>query len=1203
MNLHLRLKRLCAGVLIFAFLGNILVAPPAYAQPPALRADRPGGELFLPQPGTRVALSPAFNPPVLKGIKVHPDNPFRFDFILDKGDSSDSPPLVGGVRGGGNQEQLKEEAKRLIKYFLASLTVPEKDLWVNLSPYEKDRIVPQNFGLTEMGRDLLAQDYLLKQITASLIYPEDEFGKKFWKKVYEEAAKKFGTTNIPVNTFNKVWIVPEKAVVYENAQAGTAYVVESKLKVMLEEDYLAVEKNRSQSGDMLRKPEGIATCPQAGCQANQGSNARANTLGSQIIREIVIPQLTKEINENKNFAQLRQVYNSLILATWYKKKIKDSILNKVYADKNKISGLTPTRGHVAEARRDRNVSPSTLPSDAGLNVKAPEGTNDVDYIYNQYLTAFKKGVYNYIKEEQDPVTQQTIPRKYFSGGYAGAPKITMASDKQALFVINKDNSQTAIVEARLDQAMTGGLRSYQRFDLEATTAAIIEYLSDDEHKEMPTQRELSELLGPSQPTFSKHYNETLTALEARVKSWDVDPDGSEELKKKLTQALVAKRKEIAERKVPEEFNLKATTTAIIKYLRNAESEEIPSLRRLSKLLGLSYQTFANHYNEILTALDARVKNWDVNDGPEELKEKVTQALAAKKKEKAVSTDSAMINSLKNASVVETKEFLEQSFGSFKLAEKHRPGDQAMSGQNAAAVDGWSRAAAKGKNPFIIGDAIKEKIEVFEGEKKSYVSYLKARLNPYDSNAPWVEEVLASVTDLPTNVKRAMILGFGYSFQDEAGAIVNHGMRIEELVGVDFSEDVFRSGLKVNAYKRHGSPLSPKSVRFIEDFRADRTKVGFYQTSFSNMKEIADNSVGFILSRGAFGVDPLVVQNINNYIAEIVRILAVDGKAVLVTQAWNNPNFPIDAMKKRLEGQGIDVAVKPSIKSVMNPESGPFYGVLVLTKRKATADSAQLPATPKDQAMAATPQNSQIFDITIDGEPYYGRYVVDSEKKMLFIYDSSKTRISFVYSYKLENGNYAIRGISVNEEKRGQGLARRMINIFLQRDPSLVYAHPNIRNGILLKELAQNFGFKPLDHAAKPNALYLNHTVYIAKDNVELLHGVNPEIRAQYTEVENLDAVASDRRAIGLYLGQTLVRERQENPDVAMTGKVKREGGIDFKADKVNGAFAVSNSGGGIQFHIDPAMLEQLQNAPGFMPVIINVTPLKDLPAFLGMPSG
>src|SRR5580693_169462 len=189
----------------------------------------------LPAPGVMVHLSPAFNPPVLKGIKVHPDNPFRFEFILDKGDSQLS------------NDELTGESSKLIKYFLASLTIPEKDLWVNLSPYEKNRIVPESFGQTEMGRDLLAEDYMLKQITASLIYPEGEVGKRFWKRIYEEAAKRFGTTNIPVNTFNKVWIVPEKAVVYENAKAGTAYVVESKLKVMLEQDYLSLEKHMNNS--------------------------------------------------------------------------------------------------------------------------------------------------------------------------------------------------------------------------------------------------------------------------------------------------------------------------------------------------------------------------------------------------------------------------------------------------------------------------------------------------------------------------------------------------------------------------------------------------------------------------------------------------------------------------------------------------------------------------------------------------------------------------------------------------------------------------------------------------------------------------------------------------------------------------------------------------------------------------------------------
>ena len=166
----------------------------------------------------------------------------------------------------------------------------------------------------------------------------------------------------PINTFNKVWIVPEKAVVYENG--GVAFVLENHLKVMLEQDYLSLANMR----DSIR-----------------AEVKETNQLGSQIVRQIVIPALTKEVNEGKNFAQLRQVFYSLILATWYKKKIKDSILNKVYSNRNKIGGV--------------NVS-----------------SGDKDRIYQEYLKAFKKGVYNYIKEEADPVTQEVVPRKYFSGG-------------------------------------------------------------------------------------------------------------------------------------------------------------------------------------------------------------------------------------------------------------------------------------------------------------------------------------------------------------------------------------------------------------------------------------------------------------------------------------------------------------------------------------------------------------------------------------------------------------------------------------------------------------------------------------------------------------------------------------------------------------------------------------------------------------------
>jgi len=377
---HRLLNKGIITILLIAFIFSGLPQIPAEAQ-----------DIRLPVPGVRISVSPLVDPPVLKGIKVHPDGPFRFDFILDKGDS------------GIADDQLKSESTKLIKYFLASITVPEKDLWVNLSPYEKDRIIPQSFGLTEMGRDLLAEDYMLKQITASLIYPEEQVGKKFWKRIYAEAAKKYGTTNIPVNTFNKVWIIPEKAVVYENAKAGTAYVVESKLKVMLEEDYLSLQKHSDVGAGSQPAQE------RAGYEPAPTVN-NLHSLASQIVREVVIPELTTEINEGKNFAQLRQVYNSLILATWYKKKIKDSILAQVYADRNKVAGVEPLVSLRLTAKKPSGDHSTILGS------KSPD--TDIEFIYQRYLKAFKKGAYNYIKEEPDPVTQEIIPRKYFSGGMA-----------------------------------------------------------------------------------------------------------------------------------------------------------------------------------------------------------------------------------------------------------------------------------------------------------------------------------------------------------------------------------------------------------------------------------------------------------------------------------------------------------------------------------------------------------------------------------------------------------------------------------------------------------------------------------------------------------------------------------------------------------------------------------------------------------------
>lgn len=394
-NIFAYLRKSIAMAILVAFIGTSIKTP-AYAQ------SAPSQLPWMPKAGTMVSLTAAYTPANLKGIVIHPDNALMFDFLIQRGQDVIT------------DDQKKSEYNKLIKYFLASLAIPDDDQWVNLSPYEKDRTIKEDFGKTEMGRDLLAQDYILKQITASLIYPESSLGQKFWDKVYSQAQEQFGTSNVPMNTFNKVWIVPDEATIYE--KGNTVYIVKQHLKVMLEQDYLSLSKHA-----------GITS-------AQAGKDQETNKLGSQIVREIVLPALEKEVNEGKNFAALRQIYNGMLLATWYKQALKESLLGKIYADQSKVKG-----------------------------VNQPD-TSANQEIYKQYVKAFKKGVFNYIKEDMDKFTNQAIPRKYFSGGMRNTYKnvIKKADPAMGARVLANDVStlDSAVANLLADQespqAVAGG---------------------------------------------------------------------------------------------------------------------------------------------------------------------------------------------------------------------------------------------------------------------------------------------------------------------------------------------------------------------------------------------------------------------------------------------------------------------------------------------------------------------------------------------------------------------------------------------------------------------------------------------------------------------------------------------------------------------------------------------------------------------------
>ena len=283
--------------------------------------------LALPEPTQLLRSSKHFSSPLLRGLRFDSGDLMSFDFVLDL----------------KNKEDVEnKEITRLINYFLAALTVPEDDVWVNLSPFEKDRIIPGTLAQTELGRDMLGQDYILKQLSSSLTHPDTLIGKEYWLNNKKE-------------NIGKIWIKPNKSIIYENKDI--AYISEATLKAVTEEG--------------------------AGFDA-------------------ILAKITDDVNNGKNFTKLRQFYHSVLLATWFKQKFK-STFYKQYIDQNKITGID---------LEDKQVKHK---------------------IYNLYVEAYKKGVYNYIKKESDLKTDKKVKKRYFSGGISNlAEELSVTSSSASI---------------------------------------------------------------------------------------------------------------------------------------------------------------------------------------------------------------------------------------------------------------------------------------------------------------------------------------------------------------------------------------------------------------------------------------------------------------------------------------------------------------------------------------------------------------------------------------------------------------------------------------------------------------------------------------------------------------------------------------------------------------------------------------------------
>lgn len=324
----------------------------------------------LPMPAYLSACVPAvdrFRPAYLRSTAfVSGGNGYRF--MLDPGDMA--------FRDG---EDRAGAAEKLMEYFYIGLRLPNSSFWVNLRPDAPDSMIDPLLERTDIGRVLLAADVQLKKDMARLTDPDTVPGKTYWDRLYAKADELYKGEDVEIPSAIRPWIVPGEIVI--GVSGSGVYIHKATLSVCLEQDWL-------DHHNLVGCPEGQPTRLSFPASEPDPRIKQLNAYSAQLIRELLIPQLIREVNASKQYAGLRQVYFSLILAQWVKKQR--------LADSGERAGMSP------------EIDSGNL---TGLESEQPWSK---DVYFQEYERSFEQGEYR--KQRSVPDRDGITIRQYFSGG-------------------------------------------------------------------------------------------------------------------------------------------------------------------------------------------------------------------------------------------------------------------------------------------------------------------------------------------------------------------------------------------------------------------------------------------------------------------------------------------------------------------------------------------------------------------------------------------------------------------------------------------------------------------------------------------------------------------------------------------------------------------------------------------------------------------
>ena len=312
-----------------------------------------------------------------------------FKLLVDKGDFLKESPRHQVTTSPEKQEKaLEGETQNLLRYFFIGLSLPNDKFWVNLRPDSPNNIIDDDLAMTDIGRIFLEADVQLKKDTANFTSPQTPEGKQYWDKLYKKAGELFGSENITIPTLTRPWIVPNEIIIRESPD--NAYIYKATLKVMLEEDYL--------------KSFQLSAVSQQQYNFKDPRLKELNEYSTQLIRELIIPKLTYQVNTSKRYASLRQVYYSLILAQWFKNKFSVPVNGLASKPVNSLTG------------KPDNPYSKLIDSRDLTNLTSKEPYDKEEY-FKQYQKSFQDGEYNITEPVYTPYGQNI--RRYLSGGIEG----------------------------------------------------------------------------------------------------------------------------------------------------------------------------------------------------------------------------------------------------------------------------------------------------------------------------------------------------------------------------------------------------------------------------------------------------------------------------------------------------------------------------------------------------------------------------------------------------------------------------------------------------------------------------------------------------------------------------------------------------------------------------------------------------------------